>query len=104
MTEAKILFEGGITCAPQFIGCETEPPNLGSVVMVRFELADKDNPVDKAIANLRSVVGAICDSRAMDATGDFGVLLAQAAKLKGSPANVGQWANKLASDVSDLKD
>ena len=94
----------GTTTSPRFVECDTASPRLDSLVMVRFELANRDNPIDKAISDLRTVVSAIQDARALTVSEDMGNLLARAVQAKGVPADIDTWANQLASEVCGLND
>jgi hypothetical protein len=61
-------------------------------------------PASDAIAGLRSVVDAIKDERPLLLSPDLDDLLTRAVQARGTPADIEQWARRLAADVSDLAD
>ena len=57
-----------------------------------------------AMADLRAVVGAIQEARALPVTPGLDELLARAVQLRGRPNNIEEWARQLATDVGKLTD
>jgi hypothetical protein len=60
--------------------------------------------IDIAMVELRAVVSAIQGAGQLPLSADLDDLLTRAAGLRGTPANVEEWARQIAADVSDLKD
>jgi hypothetical protein len=60
--------------------------------------------IDIAMVELRAVVSAIQGAGQLPLRADLDDLLTRAAGLRGTPANVEEWARQIAADVSDLKD
>ena len=63
-----------------------------------------EDEIGNAMAELRAVVGAIREARPLPLAPDLDELLTRAAQSKGSPANIEEWAQQIAADISGLTD
>ena len=63
-----------------------------------------EGQISSAISDLRAVVGAIRDARLLPLAADLDDLLTRAVQSQGPPANIGEWARRLAADIGDLTD
>ena len=60
--------------------------------------------METAMAELRAVVNEIREVRPLPPAPSLDDLLARAVQLRGTPANIEEWARQLASDVGELVD
>ena len=87
-----VALSGGVVATSQ---------QIGSVAAVA--IAD-EIPLNRAMADLRAVVGAIRDVQTLEMAADLNDLLTRAVQSQGQPSNIEEWAHQLAADISNLAD
>lgn len=85
-------------CIPQFASQYALVATCGAHCAVA-------DPVARSVADLRTVVAAIRESRPpLKITPNLDNLLTRAIQSQGPPSNIDEWARRIADEVGDLTD
>jgi hypothetical protein len=99
-------------CVPQF-GAQYAVVASGIVVATAEVVANQSEAalselnevaVEAALAEVRTVVGAIRECRPLKISHDLGDLMTRAVQAQGAPDDIEKWARLLAGDVGNLTD